>query len=174
MVTWTSSRKNNHTTSAAGASASARKGPVMTPTVSRAAALDTKIEVLRVQLAGVDLKITEFIAETRQWREAGKQDTADARIEFEERLSKHEAQDDRRHSAVDSSIKRLEDETLAAGKEVLKRVEVLEQDRVATIAVAEYKKQLTVSRRWLISLAIGLALSLLAHVPTIFGFLRKL
>jgi hypothetical protein len=77
------------------------KGRSMAPETS----LETKIEVVRVQLDGLVSKVTDFILDTRQWREELKSDTS-------------------------KRIQRLEDQSLEASKMVIARVEALERDAV--------------------------------------------
>jgi hypothetical protein len=131
--------------------------------------LDVKIEVLRVQMVGLEKTVSDSIGETRRWREEVKVDAVAARLDIVARLDKHEVEDQEKHHAIDDAISRLENETLEAGKMVVTRIEALEKSAVAQAAVDAY-------RRWLIgAILVGggsLALNI-AHALKLIDFTIK-
>lgn len=80
-------------------------------------ALETKIEVVRVQLDALGRNLTDFIGESRRWREELKSDTNDR-------------------------VARLETQTLEGARAVVERIERIEKNAVAAEAVDKYRRWL--------------------------------
>ncbi len=118
-----------------------------------AAALDVKIEVLRVQMIGVEKTVNDSVVETRRWRDEIRLEAGGAALTAGQRMDKHEAQDDARHGAIEKAIEHLDIRLGASELRALPRIEALERGAVASAAVDLY-------RRWLIGLVIMLAGSL--------------
>jgi histidinol dehydrogenase len=130
----------------------------------RHTALDVKIEVLKVEVQGVKEAVSASIAETRRWRDEMKSDGGAMAMSFSSRFEKHEAQDEHKHAYVDAALMRLENETLAAGKMAIERIESLEKSQVAQVAIESYRK-------WLVATVVigggSVALNLLSALQVI-------
>jgi hypothetical protein len=116
---------------------------------SGSASLETKIEVVRVQLVGLEQKVDEGLAETRRWREDIKEGAASARAELmavrselDLAISKHAVEDDGHHAESIRRVERVENQGLEHGKMVVGRLEALERSAVAADAVDKYKRML--------------------------------
>ena len=128
------------------------------------AELNTKIEVLRVQMGVVEKSVSEGREETRRWREEMMASAIVSQNVFDARFAKHELADDHRHAVEDTALARLENQILEAGKMVVTRLETLEKGAVAVAAVESY-------RRRMIAMMLALAASLIAHVPSVLRWL---
>lgn len=127
--------------------------------------LDVKIEVLRVQMQGVEKSVIEGREETRRWREEMMASALVSQGSFEIRLSKHEVSDDHRHDEIGVAIARLENKMFESGQMCIGRIEGLEKVGIATTAVESY-------RRWLIGVMVGGGISVILNLLNAFKIIN--
>lgn len=123
--------------------------------------LEVKIEVVRTQLVALERTVCEARDETRHWRDEMKQETRVYRTDMTAVMSKHEETDNMHHATVLSRVDRMETQMLEGGKLVIGRIEGLERQSAARMAVTE-------DRKWLLGTVIIAAASLLLNAINIF------
>lgn len=117
--------------------------------------LNTKIEVVRVELANLASKVSDFIGESRsRWTEF--------KVDLAERVTRVESQALEGGKMLVERVEKLERTAVlvADQKSLDERVVLLEKNIVAASAVASYK-------RWLISTALVAVTSLLLNVARV-------
>ena len=124
--------------------------------------LETKIEVVRVQLDGISGKMNDFMGEQRRWWTEFKGDIVD-------RVTRVENQTLEGGKMVVMRLEALE-RTAAKTEETRNldaRLEALEKKDVGSMAIDNYK-------RWLIGLAVGFVSSMLLNIINVIKFFQKI
>jgi len=124
--------------------------------------LKTDIEVVRVQLSGLEKTVNESRDETRRWRDEMKSDALTLATSFLTRMDKHDTMDENTHSIFRASVARLENQSLEAGKMMIGRIETLEKTEAAVSAVSSYQ-------RWLLTSIVIAGAALLLNAIRLFS-----
>jgi len=113
--------------------------------------LETKIAVVSAQLDGLTAKLTDFITDTRTWRDA-------LRTDVSERITRVESQALEGGKMMIARLESLEKSAVQqdTAKQIDLRLDALERNKVAVDAVDAYKK-------WLVGSVVLAVLSLLVN-----------